>query len=59
MTRLNTWNHLAAVHKGGKCGLRVAQNGKTTQCIYKNYEDLPIWGYSGVNLVLKEGTPLV
>lgn len=46
-------------HKGGKCGIRVAKNGKTTPCIYKNYEDLPIWGYSGENLVLKEGTPLI
>lgn len=46
-------------HKGGKCGLRVAKTGKMTPCIYNNYEDLPIWGYSGEDLVLKKGTPLV
>ena len=46
-------------YKGGKCGIRVAKNGKTTPCIYKNHDDLPIWGYSGEELVLKEGTPLL
>lgn len=48
------------LHKNGKCAIRVKKNGKTTPCIYGwKYEDWPIGGFSGDEVLLKEGTPLV
>ena len=48
------------LHKNGKCAIRVRKNGKTTPCIYgQKHEDWPIWGYSGDEVLLKEGTPLI
>jgi hypothetical protein len=47
------------LHKNGKCAIRVRKNGKTTPCIYgQKHEDWPIGGFSGDEVLLKEGTPL-
>ncbi len=48
------------LHKNGKCAIRVRKNGKTTPCIYgQKHEDWPIGGYSGDEVLLKEGTPTI